>query len=189
MVRRDRRVRSTRSRTAAIRHYSLTITSGSCFSLGVHGASQRSRRSVYLKKDLRTARPARVVAVPTGCRAYWIVRMGFGVALRLIEPAVLRTGCIARRTDLGKKPRRKLIRESPSLTATIGPGQEHHVHWKSRTASPFPPQGRPCNVDGGLAPATTHPGGILKVWQGEDPMTRRWHHRRSSTFTSGVAKS
>jgi hypothetical protein len=26
--------------------------------------------SVYLKRDLRTARPARVVAVPTGCRAY-----------------------------------------------------------------------------------------------------------------------
>ena len=38
-----------------------------------------------------------------------MVRMDFGVALRLIEPAVLRTGCIARRTDLGSNPRRKLI--------------------------------------------------------------------------------
>jgi hypothetical protein len=67
---------------------------------------------IYLKNDLRTTRPARVVTVPTGCLAYWIVRMGFGVAFRFIEPAVLRTGCIARRTDLGNNPRRKLI-ESP----------------------------------------------------------------------------
>jgi hypothetical protein len=39
--------------------------------------------------------------------------MAFGVARRLIDPAVLRTGCIARLTDFDKKPRRKLT--APSL--------------------------------------------------------------------------
>lgn len=34
------------------------------------------------------------------------------MALRLIEPAVLRIGCIARRTGLDKNPRRKLITAS-----------------------------------------------------------------------------
>lgn len=101
--------KNVRPKTTASQHYSLTITPGSSLPLGVHPAFQGSRHPVYLRKDLRTARPARVVAVPTGCRAYWIVRMGFGVALRLTEPAVLRTGCIARRTDLGSSRRRKLI--------------------------------------------------------------------------------
>jgi hypothetical protein len=49
------------------------------------------------------------------------LRMGFGVAFRLIEPAVLRTGCIARRTDLGKNPRRKLIKRPSCLTGSLQP--------------------------------------------------------------------
>lgn len=63
----------------------------------------------YLNSERRTVRPARVVAVPMGCRAYWIDRMVFGVALRLIEPVVLRIGCTARRIGLGTNPRTKLI--------------------------------------------------------------------------------
>ena len=51
--------------------------------------------------DLRTVRPARVVAVPTGWRAYCALRMGLGVARRFTDRIVLRTGCIARRTGLG----------------------------------------------------------------------------------------
>ena len=49
-----------------------------------------------------------MVAVPIGCLAYSTLRTAFGVARRLSEPAVLRTGCIARLTDFGKNPRRKL---------------------------------------------------------------------------------
>jgi hypothetical protein len=48
-----------------------------------------------------------VVAVPTGCRAYWILRTGFGVAFRLIDPAVLQTGCIARREHRTLRTRRR----------------------------------------------------------------------------------
>lgn len=44
-----------------------------------------------------------------GWRAYWILRIDLGVALRLTEPAVLLTGCIIRRTGLGNNPRTKLI--------------------------------------------------------------------------------
>lgn len=76
--------------------------------IGLYGAGPKRERR-YLNSDFRTVRPARVVAVPTGCLAYWIERTGLGVALRFIEPAVLRTGCIARRTGLGKNPRMKLI--------------------------------------------------------------------------------
>lgn len=68
-----------------------------------------ARGRTYLKKDLRTARPSRVVAVPTGCLAYSMARIDLGVTFRLNEPAVLRTGLIARRTGLGNRPRRKLI--------------------------------------------------------------------------------
>ena len=71
----------------------------------------------YRTKSLRTTRPRRVVALPIGCLAYWTARMGFGVALRLIDPAVLRTGCIARRTGLGNSPRRKLILRPPSSSS------------------------------------------------------------------------
>jgi len=44
-----------------------------------------------------------------GCRAYWTLRTGFGVAFRFSDPLVLRTGCSARLTGLGSSPRRKLI--------------------------------------------------------------------------------
>jgi hypothetical protein len=66
-------------------------------------------RYLFLKSDLRTARPAMVDNVPIGCLAYWTLRMGLGVALRFRDPAVLRTGFIARRTGRGKNPRLKLI--------------------------------------------------------------------------------
>ena len=62
----------------------------------------------YLEDPLRTLRPALVVAAPIGCLADWALRTGFGVTLRLIEPAVLRIGCTARRTGLVSSPRRKL---------------------------------------------------------------------------------
>jgi hypothetical protein len=69
--------------------------------------------AVYLE-PFRKALPVLVVAVPIGCRAYCTLRTGFGVALRLNDPAVLRTGCIARRTGLGNSPRRKLTCPLPS---------------------------------------------------------------------------
>jgi hypothetical protein len=62
-----------------------------------------------LNKERRTARPRRVVAVPTGWSEYWTFLTTFGVALRLNDPAVLRTGCRIRRTGLGRNPRMKLI--------------------------------------------------------------------------------
>lgn len=70
----------------------------------------RPRQPVaYLpNSDLRTYRPAAVEAVPTGCLAYCTLRIALGVARRLIEPAVLRTGCIARLMGLGRKPLLKL---------------------------------------------------------------------------------
>jgi hypothetical protein len=74
----------------------------------------KGRRYLFLKNERRTERPAFVDSVPTGCLAYWTFRMGFGVALRLMEPVVLRTGCTARRTGFGKNPRLKLI-TPPSL--------------------------------------------------------------------------
>lgn len=46
--------------------------------------------------------------------------MDFGVALRLIEPVVLRTGCTARRTGLGKNPRMKLIGPLLSSPSPVG---------------------------------------------------------------------
>jgi hypothetical protein len=75
--------------------------------------------------DRRTARPARVVAVPTGCLMYMTVRMGLGVTLRLREPPVLRTGCNARLTGLGNSPRRKLIESLPARGQTT-PGVSRH---------------------------------------------------------------
>lgn len=74
-----------------------------------HNTSDRTQR----KNSLRTTRPRRVVALPTGCLAYWTRRSGFGVARRVIDPAVLRTGCITRLTGLGNSPRRKLISRPP----------------------------------------------------------------------------
>lgn len=71
----------------------------------------------YRTKNRRTTRPRRVVAPPTGCLACWTLRMGRGVARRLIDPALLRTGCIARRTGLGNRPRRKLISQPPAAAA------------------------------------------------------------------------
>lgn len=58
--------------------------------------------------DLRTERPADVVAVPHGCRAYCTLRTVLGVARRLMEPPVLRTGWRTRLTGLGRNPLRKL---------------------------------------------------------------------------------
>jgi hypothetical protein len=78
---------------------------------------------LYLKKDLRTDRPTRVVAVPIGCLAYWTFRTAFGVARRLNEPAVLRTGCIARLTDLGNSPRRKLTGHPTLRQQTLMPAR------------------------------------------------------------------
>ena len=67
----------------------------------------------YLPKiDLRMYRPAAVVAVPRRCLAYSTLRTALGVARRLIEPAVLRTGCIARLIGLGRSPLRKLTTTS-----------------------------------------------------------------------------
>ena len=73
----------------------------------IHG--KRIRAASYLNKDRRALRPNAVVAVPTGCLAYWILRIGLGVARRLTDPAVLQTGWLARRTGLGKNPRKKLM--------------------------------------------------------------------------------
>jgi hypothetical protein len=73
--------------------------------------------------------------------------MGFGVALRLTDPAVLRTGCIARRTGLGNNPRRRLIHPltfyvavveqdaAPTVTEICSPGDVFH---KKTVAEPAP---------------------------------------------------
>jgi hypothetical protein len=73
----------------------------------------------YFFSDLLADWPKWVVAVPTGCLAYCTLRTGFGVAFRLREPAVLRTGCKARLAGFGNNPRRKLIEApfSPRRTA------------------------------------------------------------------------
>ena len=70
-----------------------------------------SSTTAYLKRDLRTAFPARVVAL-SGCLTSWMARMGFGVAFRLTEAAVPRTELRARRTGLGS-PRSRLIGALP----------------------------------------------------------------------------
>ena len=74
-------------------------------------------RGGYLK-NLRTERPARVVAVPIGCRAYCTLRMALGVTFRFSDPLVLRNECRVRLTCLGSSPRRKLI-EVLSLVAQM----------------------------------------------------------------------